>query len=145
MGGGARMSESRTFRYGGIWMSTGILLIALSVVFPLLMRANHQRIDFVAATFFAAMAIAGIFFLIYFAVFRITVSETGMTVRGLFGTQTFDWSEVVAVRSDPKTICFVLAGERKLELSVFFPKVAELLRIASSHLPPAVWRDATAL
>ena len=100
------MTEPRTFRYGPLWASTGVLLIVLSIVFPVLMISSHERVEALAIAFFAALAIAGILFLTYFAIFRITVSEQGMTVRSPFHTRTFAWSEVVAVRSEPKTVLF---------------------------------------
>jgi tetratricopeptide (TPR) repeat protein len=127
------MSEKRTFRYGWPWMAIGILLMFLSAAFPTLMRWNGKRMDAIVIAFFAAMAAAGIYFLAYFLVFRMTISENGMTIRSLFREQTFMWSEVTAIRSDSRATRFEFTDRRRFVVSSLFPDLEGVIVTAGRY------------
>jgi hypothetical protein len=126
----------RTYRFGMAWRALGVTLVALAILFPVLMIANHENVDGSVVLISAGFVLAGASCSAYFARYRVTIAEDGMTVE-CFGRRPaqLPWREVVAVRTTENAITFQTTGRQEVAISIHFPGYEAVEEAAARHLP----------
>jgi hypothetical protein len=138
---------NQVFRYPRVWQWIGFLAIFLSVVFPVLMYWNSERIDMLVIAGLIAMALAGAWSNLYVTRYELTLADEGFSVQRLWREPfSVAWPEIAIVRSPllAKEVSFETADRRRIKISVFFPGLTPLLDTARQKLPEASFSRRTA-
>jgi hypothetical protein len=138
---------NQVFRYPRTWQWIGFLAIFLSVVFPVLMYWNSERIDMRIIAGLIALAVAGVWSYLYVTRYELTLADEGFSVQRLWREPfSLAWREIAIVRSPlgAHEVSFETADRRRIKISVFFPGLPPLLAAARQRLPAASFSRRTA-
>jgi hypothetical protein len=97
---------------------------------------NNEKFDCEVISGLGAMALVGIWCVLYFRRYRVSLSEDGFVVERLWRKPfSIAWVELVKVRAPrgAQEVEFVAVGGRSIKISIYFPGVHPLLAGAKDN------------